>query len=195
MWKSSEGWYVRRWAAGSERVCVAVATYHPKYKLSPFITTMLDPVADLVCPCLGYVDPTASKDFFDHNFNLSPFMKGPPGDPYCQFTVTTEDEAHQVAKEIRDVVCSTVDPWLVQHRSPAAMFELVHSAWQQAGPMRDPHRGMIEISLAYLCSSPEEERLRSELTAKIQAWPARERAKVEKLTAELDRRRAATTPG
>jgi hypothetical protein len=189
MWRSSDGHYVRRWAAGKETLGVGIVTYHPEYKLSPYVTTMLDPVAELVCPFLGFVEAGAAKDFSDHVFNLSPFIKGPPGDLYYEHVVTTEDEARQAAKEIGNVVRTAVDPWLLQHRSPAAMFELVHSPWRDCAPLDDPLRGMVEVALAYLCSSPEEQRLRSETMARIAGWPVEERTKVEKLTAELDRRR------
>lgn len=186
MWRSSDGWYVRRWEAGTERIGIAVANRHPQYVLSPFVATTLDRVAELVCPCLGYVDPDAAEDFFDHDFNLSPFTKGPPGDPSCDFSVRMDDEARGVAEEIGSVVRDAVDPWLVQHRSPAAMFELVDSPWREAGPLRDPVRGMVEIALAHLASSPEEARLRTEAMERAQGWPVAERAKIEKLIAQLD---------
>ena len=97
MWKSSDGWYVRRWKGGSERIGLGIVARHPEYQVSPMVATMHDRVAELVCPFLGYVDPAAMKDFSDHTFNLSPFTKGPPGDLYCELAVTTEDEARRLA--------------------------------------------------------------------------------------------------
>jgi len=87
-------------------------------------------------------------------------------------------------------VRGAIDPWLVAHRSPEAMFALYDSPWRDAGPIREPLRGMVEIAFAYLAASPEAERLRSEMLSRVHDWPAAEREKIEKLIAELDRRRA-----
>jgi hypothetical protein len=185
MWKSSDGWYVRRWEGGVERVGVAVVVRHPDYKLKPFITTALDAVAELVTPLLGYIDPDAMKDFFDHNYNLSPFLVGPPGDRYHEYPLQTEDEARRGLAEIAKIVRTTVDPWLIAHRSPAAMLKLVGTPWREAGPGGDPLRGLVEIALAHLCASPDAARLAAEARARTAGWVAPEREKIERLIAQL----------
>jgi hypothetical protein len=185
MWKSSDGWYVRRWEGGVERVGIAIVVRHPHYKLQPFVTSMLDCVAEVVTPLLGYVDPEAMKDFSDHTFNLSPFVKGPPGDRYCEWEVQTEEEARRVLQEVAGVVRTAVEPWLLAHRTPAALLELVRTPWREAAPMHDPLRGMVEVTLAHLCASPEEARLASELLARTAGWVAPAREPVERLLTRL----------
>jgi hypothetical protein len=156
MWKSSDGWYVRKWDGGRDAFGWGCAGHPDEYRINGFVILRVDAVEELVTPFID-IDPGAVVDYAGVNVNdLGAFVDGPellPGQTLyrAEHMVHSETDAKALAGWFADLIRAQIDPWWRSLHTPQDLWN-ADPRWRKfwLGP---PHREMHELALAWLCEA------------------------------------------
>jgi hypothetical protein len=150
---STGGHYVREWEGGRDVLGFGLASYFPQFHLSGYATVRQDAIATLLLPHVGLVAPKYAAEFFVCHVGFATFINGLEGNRNHAWQVSTEEEVIAATREYVTLVEERVEPWLRSMRTLEGVSSLSEE-WRSV--CFGPRRGMVEVALAYLCSSPED---------------------------------------